>query len=417
MRKAVQICAVLALVGATTGLSKASFSVQLTPSISSGAPVGSSVMWTATTSGTTGKPNYRFSVTSAGTTRIIRDFSVVNTLPWTELTEGSYTVIVYVQSGGVQVQTSIPFIFTSRITAGTPVVSSTVHPLVALYSAPVCSAGTVLVQFWPVAGGEQTMATSPLACNGSTSLNFEVAGMLPNSAYILQQVTTVNGTPTLGPQLNFQTGAINYPIPTFEPVTPPNGSTSTAENVMLTSFKTTGASPTPYPPVATDLYGKVLWYYWDPESPVTPPNGYVTRPVAGGTILMLLSSKNTIREFDLLGNIVHESTASRLSAQLTAMGTDPVGWLSHEALRLPNGHTVTLGSAERLYTNVQGPGTVDVVDDVIIDMDQNFQVTWYWNAFDFLNVAYPAVLGEKCGVGGRDHCGNLRLAATAPTAI
>jgi hypothetical protein len=128
---------------------------------------------------------------------------------------------------------------------------------------------------------------------------------------------------------------------------------------------------------------------------------------------MLLSSKNIVREFDLLGNIVHESNANRLSAQLTALGTDPVGWLSHEALRLPNGHTVTLGSAERLYTNVQGPGTVDVVDDIIIDMDQNFQVTWYWNAFDFLNVAYPAVLGEKCGVGGKDHCGNLRLAATA----
>src|ERR1019366_2343399 len=100
MRKAVRICAMLALVGVTTGLSKASVSVQLTPSISSGAPVGSSVMWTATTS---------------GNTSIVRDFNTINTLPWTELTEGIYNVTVFVQSGGVQAQASSSFQFTSRI--------------------------------------------------------------------------------------------------------------------------------------------------------------------------------------------------------------------------------------------------------------------------------------------------------------
>jgi hypothetical protein len=79
-------------------------------------------------------------------------------------------------------------------------------------------------------------------------------------------------------------------------------------------------------------------------------------------------------------------------------------------VRLPNGHTLTLGTTERLLTNVQGPGTVDVLGDVILDLDQNFQVTWTWNSFDFLPNSRKAVMGETCTSLS---CGPVYLASVA----
>ena len=236
----------------------------------------------------------------------------------------------------------------------------------------------------------------------------------PSTQYAIRQINTSAGHSSRGPELNFQTGAVTYSIPTYHVGTAPNGSTATAESVLLMSFKSVRDNPPLYPPVATDLIGRVLWYYWDPESPISPSGEYLTRPVDGGTFLILMWG-GAIREVDLAGNIVHETNVSRISAQVPAFGTPFVGWLSHEARRLPNGHTVTLGSTEQILTNLQGLGGVDVGGDVIIDLDQNFQVTWFWNSFSHLNTARPAVLGEQCGQVSQavDSCGTLRLGAVA----
>jgi hypothetical protein len=59
---------------------------------------------------------------------------------------------------------------------------------------------------------------------------------------------------------------------------------------------------------------------------------------------------------------------------------------------------------------------VDVVCVLIIDLDENFQVSWTWDSFDRLNTARTAVLNEKCGQSGGDgvdKCGNLKLAKIA----
>ena len=84
----------------------------------------------------------------------VRDLSTVNTLPWTELTEGSYAISVLVEDGssGSSAQTTVLHQFVSRVTGGSPVVSATAHPLVALYSTPSCTSGTVQVIFYPVSG-------------------------------------------------------------------------------------------------------------------------------------------------------------------------------------------------------------------------------------------------------------------------
>ena len=65
-------------------------------------------------------------------------------------------------------------------------------------------------------------------------------------------------------------------------------------------------------------------------------------------------------------------------------------------MRLPNGHTLVLGMTERILKDVQGPGAVDVVGDMVIDLDQNLQVGWTWNTFDHLPNSRKAILGELC---------------------
>ena len=374
--------------------------ITLTPSIVSPQPVGTSVMWKATATGLTGTLLYQFSVRPQGATayNLVRDFSLASTLPWTMLQEGAYEVSVTVTPGGPKTyQAFAGFEFVTRITAGVPVVSPTQHPLVALYSAAPCTAGVVTVSFWPSAGGTAHQTTSGLPCVAGLSLNFYVAGMQATTEYTIQQ-TLVNGSQTtLGPLLSFMTGAVNDPLPSYSLITAPNGQSSATDDIMLMAFKELHNAPPFYPAgAAFDLHGRVLWYYWDPEYPTTPEDGYVTRPVAGGTMLMLVGTQNVLREVDLAGNVVRETNKHPINTQLTQMGLDNIICLSHEGLRLPSGHTVTIGSVEKLLDNVQGvTGSVDVVGNMVIDLDENFQVAWTWNTFDFLDVNRRAVLNEK----------------------
>jgi arylsulfate sulfotransferase len=374
----------------------AQVSITLRPSLPSPQPVGTSVLWTATLTGASGTPLYRFLTRPAASTawNLVRDNSQVKTLPWTMLQEGSYDLSVYASIGPKIYQAQASFQFISRVTAGVPVVSATQNPLVALYSAPPCTAGSVSVSFWMASGGpEQTTPAQP--CQPGSSSNFYIAGMRAGTPYAIQQQVIVGHQSTPGPVLSFKPGTVNYSLPKFNIVTPPNSQTSTKDDIMLMSFKALKNAPPYYPPVAYDLLGNVLWYYWNPESPKTPQNGYALRPVAGGTVLVFEDPANALREIDPAGNVVRETNKLPINVQLQNLGQDPTVCLSHEALRLPNGHTVTIGSVERLLTNVQGPGPVDVLGDLVIDLDQNFQVAWTWNSFNALDNSRKAVLGEK----------------------
>jgi arylsulfate sulfotransferase len=65
-----------------------------------------------------------------------------------------------------------------------------------------------------------------------------------------------------------------------------------------------------------------------------------------------------------------------------------------------------------LLTNVQGPGTVDVIGNMLLEFDLNLQVVWTWNAFDHLDPSRLATLGETC-TNGQTGCPPLVLATVA----
>jgi arylsulfate sulfotransferase len=379
-------------------LMSANISVQLAPSIST-APVGTTVAWTATAEDSTDSAAsfiYQFSVGSSATTlQIRRDFSNVNQFPWTESDqEGTYDVQVVAkeESSGSTATTAQTFAITSLVTGSSPVASPSGHPLVALYSAPSCPAGANMqVQFRRTVG-DYWWATALKPCNGSTSMNFYVGGMRPSFQYILEgYVYNGNNTTTL-PPVTFNAGTIpsNITVENF----------NISQPEQITDYPITLTSPTQGIPFATDSVNTIMWYL--PAYQNT--GGYLTNPVPGGTFLGVADdssgvpgNRRLMREYDLAGNLVRETNAAAISAQLTAMGTDPITSIHHEAFRFPNGDTGIIGSVEKIAN--QGDGPVDVLGDMAIVLDPNLQVKFFWNEFDHLNIMNQAVLHETCQLG------------------
>ena len=74
-----------------------------------------------------------------------------------------------------------------------------------------------------------------------------------------------------------------------------------------------------------------------------------------------------------------------------------LNFFSHEAIRLPNGYTVTLATDEQVkHLN---SGTRVVFGDVVIALDTNWQVVWAWDAFDYLDINRMTI-GGTCVRGG-----------------
>ena len=265
-------------------------------------------------------------------------------------------------------------------------------------------------------------------------MTFEVAGMYPSTAYTMYAQTKTGAKITSGNQITFTTGALPTGVP-FPALTGTPGGTDSANPVVLHNFITfaTGGSVTVYPDVATDLSGKVIWYYYANDS---THSDVLTRPLVGGGNITLqddlawdptVTQEQFLRQIDLAGNVVRETNMGALQKQLVALGavnggsctglTNPVvgtgcaGSFHHDAIQtLPNGYMAVLLDIERIYpAGTQGDTTgkpVDIIGDMIVVLNSQWQAVWYWDAFDPNNggQGYPqlpitqtAPLKETCG--------------------
>jgi hypothetical protein len=193
-------------------------------------------------------------------------------------------------------------------------------------------------------------------------------------------------------------------------------------------------------PVATDLNGNIMWYYGNGSYTL------LTRPLAGETMLTIQNGlswdsvnqvQQLLREIDLAGNVIHETNTGVLANQLVAMGaTDatPCGQIAqppavgdgclndlhHDAIRYTiagQQYTAFLAHIEKLFA----PGTqgstsgkpVDVLSEMVIVLNSSWQVVWYYDAFNQLDINRAAPLGETCTPGNSDCPTNLFLSTTA----
>jgi hypothetical protein len=402
--------------------------LQLTPSVASPQPVGTTVTWqTTATDSDPGLLNYQYKVLLGPLSFMARDFSLSNSFPVTfGAREGSYQVQVTVLNTSTKLtaQLAVPFQINSRVVGTNAVVTATANPLVALLSAPSCPAGSIMRGVFRPEGDTMTRATFWKACQPPVSMNFFIAGMPANSTTLINYQIVTGSTTTIGPvTLSFQSGPLTFTPPPASVLVPPDP----LEPLGMVLHDYVGGSP----PLATDLQGNVLWYY---PGLLVPDQGtaLLTRPLLG-TMLLILNGTNSsdpdlthmqvLREIDLAGNTLRETNATHVAKQLVARGVlhsgEVFGSFHHDAIRLANGNTIVLGSAERIFPlGTQGstdPLGVDIIGDVVVVLDPNWQVIWGWNSFDHLDINRAAVLGELCRPGDAG-CPAVLLAGQTSTA-
>ncbi|MGA2594886.1 MAG: aryl-sulfate sulfotransferase [Bryobacteraceae bacterium] len=420
--------------------------VSMLPSLVPPRSIGSSIVWTVSATDTSPGPlTFQFNVAhSDGSLTLAKDFNV-GTLAagvWTSLpfvwvptsVEGTYRIQVVVKdfATGETASQTVQYQVNPLVTGNAPVVVPTANPLVALFSAPSCASGSSMRVVFQIADKKTpASATTMVSCHPPYTMTFEIAGMYPNSIYEMSAETATGSQLVNGPVTTFTTGALPADIsfPEFGPTIQIGPQTDTSDPIILHNLFTFGEETT-YPDVATDLVGRILWYYYPND---TTHINVLTRPLQNGGFLSIeddpawnpaATKEQLLRRIDLAGNVVRETNTGAIQQQLLALGAanggpcnvfpspPPVGsaclgGFHHDAIQtLPNGYTAVLADIEKIFpAGIQGDTSglpVDVIGDMIVILDDNWQVVWYFDSFQHagggnqLFLDRPAVLGETC---------------------
>ena len=375
----------------------------LSVSLTSGGPpvplVGSPVIWTATASGHGTTPVYQFSVEpSGGTSQVVRDFSPSNSFTWNPMQEGTYNIQVTVKdsfSATTGESASASYTAESRVVGTSAVISPMSNPLVALYSAPPSAGSSMYVQFSPLGPNPSWRNTAQLPIVPGESTNFLVAGMLPNTTYLMRHVLNDG---TVSAPLAFTTGSLptNLTFPTFTVPQPPAPGTDLTQDMVF--HVGVGGSAGTVDTVATDLQGNVEWYY-DPVANNFP--SYATSLVPGGTVLLLggavggAGGRHAAR--DRPGRRHPARDEHRCHQRRT--GRDGAALDHRLQPRRPapaqRGHGCP-GQYSEDHQRQRHPHHSTTADMVLV-LDQNFQVAWVWDAFNWLDTNRLPTLGEGPG--------------------
>jgi hypothetical protein len=403
-------------------------SVRLLPNLPSPQPVGTVISLTPRLDGA--KPGmyvFRYQVkTGTGSFRVVRDFSQDSHFSWSpELCEQDATIRVTVRKNGSDETTEadLPFRITPRQVGSNGTVTPTANPLVALLSAPGCPQGSQFRAAFRRQGDESLSHTSLQACRADKTNNVYVAGMRADTAYEIRAETIKDGNVTVCEWIPFHTGILDGGFPRVTGSIKQPGKVSEAEGIVIRSLVSE-----PWRSTATDLDGNVLWYLKS-DGPA-----FLTRVLPEGHFLVLADGSNSandmkrlqlLREVDLLGGIVRETNISLVAEQLRSRGIksecksggqECVSGFHHEAIRLQNGHTIVLAGLERMFpAGTQGAKErVDILGDLILDLDENFQLAWTWNSFDHLDLKRAGLGKGTCKGGpGGDGCTPVFLAEQA----
>jgi len=264
-------------------------------------------------------------------------------------------------------------------------VAATANPQVALFTISVPDGISAQIQF-STDTSFNLNTWSVAAPSGGGAVPFLVAGMKGNTLYHMRAIFQPTGTTTTvftDSDHTFTTTA--YPAANLPNLTAVIASGQTPQSgVELLDLISIGGG-TKLKTVVSDLAGNVLWAY-DPGTSVasfTSPNPIKLLP--NGHFLIGYSGINpdgqasVVQEVDLTGAVVWQMNSAQLNAALAAAtcagcNVTVVGF-HHDFAVIPNGHIAFIASTQQTIS-----GTL-VTGDVIIDLDQNHNPVWLWNAF------------------------------------
>ncbi len=271
----------LTLLGLSGLPASAQMSVSLVPSVPSPAALGTVVVWTASVSnGPAGTFWYRFrtgkasvrpiappplpggyrtdaapnstTLANASLTTTV-DYGPNPTFTWSTMNqEGDYEVQVTAQNQDTGDEASAWAVFELDPLASSDAstITATTHPLVFIYSAPPCPAGSRMkVQFQ--SPGDRLLQTPYQACDGQHTMNFYIAGLRAGAVYSAWQIVQTGQVSTTGAPLTFGTATVLLDFSSV-PLTPEP--LPTADGILL-------QSTLQLPAVATDLAGEpdLVW--------------------------------------------------------------------------------------------------------------------------------------------------------------
>lgn len=294
-----------------------------------------------------------------------------------------------------------------QLSGGQSLVTATANPVVALYSYQPNVQGMVHVEFGTDTNYGRITSSDATPSNGGP-VEILVAGMEQSTTYHMRAVVTESdGTIVDDQDHTFTTSSFpSDMLPTLTATTSPG---QTPQPGIELADATNSTSNSNYlGAYATDLSGNIIWGYNFPDRPskftiIQPikllPNGnfivvlsYPSQFILPGQAVTLTpadESVDLIREINLAGDPVAQLTLDSLNTKLVTAGYSNmtlVG-LHHDVTILPNGHMILIASMLKSYNNLNGyPGATNVLGDVLVDVDENFNVSWAWSEFDHLDV-------------------------------
>ncbi len=384
----VSMLCVTALSARPSGKLKASLQSTVDPQ----ALVGDLVQWTASTEDeNSSSMRFRFTVMQedgSGHYESIRDFGPNPDFYWLPAErEGQF--LVEMTATNTQTGDTVFVIdhleVLPRVRGPQSLITSMDRSNLFLFSAAACAQGSRMkISFQPTtAASLPQQATGYKECNGATTMNFYLAGLLPNTEYAANTVVEDSAAVAVpGPAITFLSSEA-VDVPEHRTVTRSPLPNSTQPLLLASNG------------YATDLNGTMLW---SGAAPVT----LITRPESGGYFWGVVEdpgadiSRQGIRKFDLAGIVVRETNAEQINHQLRALGKRTISSFHHEVGPLADGRIVALAAVEQIVTDKQGAGDVNVIGDMILVLDRNLAVLWAWDTFDWLDINRAAVLGETC---------------------
>ena len=275
-------------------------------------------------------------------------------------------------------------------------VTPTTNPQVASYTVNAPKNANVSVEFGLDTNYGFTTSPRP-APEGGGAVSVLVAGMRSNTLYHMRGVITLSDASRFADRdQSFISGTL--PAAQLPDVTATTAAgmkpQSGIEMVNILSQNK------PVPVFATDLFGNVIWSYQfqgtssDSIQPIKLlPNGHFAVVITPGSMAPLFPAPpagtiDVIREIDLAGTTIREISIADLNTKVKAAGYAlTLEVFHHDVLPLANGHWIAIANTFKPFTNLPGfPGTTNVLGDVLVDLDENFNPVWVWNEFDHLDV-------------------------------
>jgi arylsulfate sulfotransferase len=270
---------------------------------------------------------------------------------------------------------------TLQLTTG--LVSATQNPLVARYTIVPPRGGNITIEFGPDTNYGLQTATGRQA-------SILVAGMRPFTTYHMRaKIDFDDGTQAYDGDHTFTTGGLPpQRVPKVTVTRPgtlsPNPGIELLDAVSLTNLPNTD----PVDAAAFDLNGNLIWFY-DLQDGSYLDSAFPIKMLPNGDFLVVFYGfSNGVREINLAGETVSSFTTTSVDAALTGAGIPiTLNSLHHDILPLSNGHLVLLANFVKTFNDLPGhPGATQVVGDVLIDLDENRRVSWFWSTFDHVDI-------------------------------